>query len=413
MKILWIVNFSMPAVQQQLNLPVSPSGWWLDTISKKLKNLSDVELHIVSLVQENTTYSGNIDGICYRTISISYQDRQIKPSVQFTQRMQELLQEIKPDLIHLQGSEFPIGIPFLKQNNIPVVLSIQGLISEITKKDYSYPELRFWFSPLDWLKEKLRHLKNKKRAESEIWQLQNVDYVIGRTLWDRTHTYFHNKNAKYFYLQECIRKTFMENTWDISNTEPCTIFCAGGLANPLKGFHKIVEAASYLKDEFPQLKLKVCGAYHKGQKIGYHHYLSKWIQKLGMEQHIEFLGSLDEKTMCDTFLKSRMYVMGSSMENSPNTLGEAMCLGVPSVVPFVGGVPSLATDVKEALFYRYEDTKALAYQMRRLLLDENLAVSLGENANQRAKRQYQTDMLSENLASIYGAIISAQKEKRG
>ncbi len=413
MNILWIVNFSMPAVQRKLNLTVPQSGWWLDTISQKLKTQPGTKLYVVSLVQEGgSAFTGEIDDIFYRVIPISYQNRQLKPSSRFVKEMQSLLQEIKPDIIHLQGSEFSIGIPFLQQTEIPVVVSIQGLISEIVKKDYSYPELRFSLSPLDFLMERIRYIKNKKRAESEIWQLEHANYVIGRTLWDRTHTYFHNTKAKYFYLQECIRESFIQNTWDISNTEPYTIFCAGGLASPLKGFHKIVEAASYLVEEFPHLKLKVCGNFNKSQKIGYHHYLTKWIKKLGMENHIEFLGSLDEKSMCDTFLKSRMYVMGSSIENSSNTLGEAMCLGVPSVVPFVGGIPSLATDEKEALFYRYDDTKLLAYQMRRILLNNDLAKRLGQNAKARSQTQYQTANLSDDLCNIYQIVMQQHKESR-
>lgn len=163
-----------------------------------------------------------------------------------------------------------------------------------------------------------------------------------------------------------------------------------------------------MKEEFPSLKLKVCGNFREGEKIGYHHYLVKLIHRLGMMNHVEFVGQLDEKEMCKAFLQSRMYVMGSSMENSPNTLGEAMCLGVPSVVPFVGGVPCLATDEKEALFYRYDDTKVLAYQIRRLLLNPELAEQLGANARERAKKQYASENLADDLMKIYHEILSSE-----
>lgn len=406
MRVLWIVNMMMPDIQKKYEYPLLSSGWWLDTMAKKLASSDGVELVILSLaLGVSEEFQEEINGVLYYVVPVSFSDRQIKPSLTFSKKLAQYVQEIHPDIIHIQGTELTTNQVVYEQKNIPVVVSIQGLISEIVKKDYSYPELKFWFSPLDYLKEKLKHFKNKRRAKSEIWQLKQADYVIGRTLWDRTHTFFHNQNAKYFYLQECIRESFLENTWDISKTEPYTIFCAGGLSNPLKGFHKIVEAASYLVKEFPDLKLKVCGNFRKGEKIGYHHYLKKWIQKLGMQEHIEFLGSLDEKAMCESFLTSRMYVMGSAIENSPNTLGEAMCLGVPSVVPFVGGVPSLVTDEKEALFYRYDDTLALAYQMRRILLNNTLAECLGNNAKERSETQYATENLAENLAKIYQTIL--------
>ena len=116
MKILWVVNFSMPAVQRKLQKTIPQSGWWLDTIAMQLKQQPDVELEVVSLVQgQGNAFCGEIDGVMYRVIPISYKDRQIKPSLGFTAQIEKLIAEIQPDVIHLQGTEFAIGIPFLQQ----------------------------------------------------------------------------------------------------------------------------------------------------------------------------------------------------------------------------------------------------------------------------------------------------------
>ncbi|MCH8476275.1 MAG: glycosyltransferase, partial [Opitutales bacterium] len=47
-----------------------------------------------------------------------------------------------------------------------------------------------------------------------------------------------------------------------------------------------------------------------------------------------------------------MVLLPSLIENSPNTLAEAMMMGVPVVAAYAGGVPSMARDEEEVLLYR-------------------------------------------------------------
>ena len=57
-----------------------------------------------------------------------------------------------------------------------------------------------------------------------------------------------------------------------------------------------------------------------------------------MEDKIEFLGRLSAEGMKQAYLDANVFVMPSTIENSPNSLGEAMLLGVPCVAADVGGV---------------------------------------------------------------------------
>ena len=65
--------------------------------------------------------------------------------------------------------------------------------------------------------------------------------------------------------------------------------------------------------------------------------------------------------MKSEYLKSNVYICPSSIENSPNSLGEAQILGVPCVAAYVGGIPDMIPNMACGTMYRFEEIEMLAY----------------------------------------------------
>lgn len=59
-------------------------------------------------------------------------------------------------------------------------------------------------------------------------------------------------------------------------------------------------------------------------------------------------------------LKSNIFICPSSIENSPNSLGEAQLLGVPCIASFVGGIPDMIPSKACGSMYRFEEIEMLA-----------------------------------------------------
>jgi glycosyltransferase involved in cell wall biosynthesis len=63
-------------------------------------------------------------------------------------------------------------------------------------------------------------------------------------------------------------------------------------------------------------------------------------------------------------------VSASFIENSPNTIGEAMTVGIPIISSFVGGISSILKDEESALLFPSGDYNYLAFQIQRIFNDD-------------------------------------------
>lgn len=104
------------------------------------------------------------------------------------------------------------------------------------------------------------------------------------------------------------------------------------------------------------------------------------------------------------FLKTHVFLCPSAIENSPNSVGEAMLLGVPVVSANVGGVHNLVDDGKDGLLYPKDKPKRLKDSILRIFEDDKLAISLSSNAKAHALRTHDPETNYRRLLDIYHAI---------
>ncbi|MEL7116119.1 MAG: glycosyltransferase family 4 protein, partial [Pseudomonadota bacterium] len=180
-----------------------------------------------------------------------------------------------------------------------------------------------------------------------------------------------------------------------------------------KGAHIAIAALDLLRRDYSDAMLYIAGEDPRTlsprrikRYVGYPVYLLHLIQKLGLERHVVFTGVLDEQAMAARMAEAHVCLMSSIIENSPNTLGEAMLIGAPVVSAACGGAPSMAQDEQEALFYRPEDPAMLAFQVRRIFEDPHLAARLGQAARQRALETHDPDRNLADLIRAYDAILA-------
>lgn len=427
MKILWLTNIMLPMVAEQLHKEASNKEGWLtglaDTILKNQAE-NDLELAVAFPVEQALDGCHGIVEAAGRLAYYGFYENTGAPEqydAGLEARLQRILRDFQPDVVHCFGTEYPHTLAMTRvcEDKNRLLIGIQGLCFKYA--DYymaGLPEkVQKRFLLRDFLKQdnlQIQQQKYVKRGQFEIEALQNTGNVTGRTDWDREAAAAVNPKAKYHFMNETLRANFYGPVWKLENCERYSIFLSQG-NYPIKGLHYVLTALPAILVKYPETKVYVAGDVITGYstlmekiKIGsYGKYCLDLIKKLGLSEKIVFLGRQNSEQMCERYLKSHLFLSPSAIENSPNSVGEAMLLGMPVVSSKVGGVANMLTNGEEGLLYPYQDTDKLAESVCAIFADDAQAVGFGEQARAHARITHNGEQNYRRLLEIYAQIIRA------
>lgn len=411
MKILWITNVELPAIAKYHGRPVYVGGW-MDLASKLIAKQECIELHVLcaSMAYEEV----QIDDIYYSGFSHKNAGKE----------MACVIEQLNPDIIHIWGSEYVHSyeaVNILEKNKMldRALVSIQGLVS--VYPEHYYAGLPFKVLSKKTLYERVKRMgivdackKMKKQGELEKIVFKKVSHCIGRTDWDYACVKQMNDKIVYHKCNEILRSSFYEYEWNLKSCEAFSI--AFSQAHyPIKGLHYMLEALQIIKRKYPAVKLYVLGQSpfivntlkEKIKHSTYMKYLKKLVVKFQLQDNIEWIGSCNEEQMVKHYLRANVFVCASSIENSSNSIGEAMILGLPVVASDVGGIKSLMEHGKEGLLYQADAPYMLADCIMRILGDDKMAEFLGKNARKRAMETHDREKNTIDLLKIYSELTEA------
>ncbi|MCM1503056.1 MAG: glycosyltransferase family 4 protein [Bacteroidales bacterium] len=440
-KVLWFT--SNPCSSASRNNGNVVTGGWHSSLEQAIRQ--DIELEIAYLSPSQKQEEFLHDGVKYYSIapfkSFSYLAFRLKrltmPPIRQEQpileRMCDIIEKSQPDLIHIHGTERCFGLicgrsfhdmtgngrhggggSYICSSGraIPVVISIQGLIGEITRKFFcglGKEEIRRHESLRRKLaKQSAIRMYNEfcHRASTEREILSRAPFILGRTAWDREQTAMMNPGRKYFTVGEIMRKPFFESTWDKSGFGSRIQLVSTLSTGPYKGFENILKTASALRRHGRiDFSWTVIGY---GASDEYVRISEKATGLSSMELGIQFAGRQDAGHVAEMLLDSDIYCQVSHIENSPNSLCEAMLLGMPSIATDVGGTSSMLEDGIEGMLVPDNNPEAYAEAIEKMSSDFQACKAMGESARATALVRHSPQTVRKQLTEAYTSIIGSQ-----
>lgn len=401
-----------------MNQSTIPFGGWLVNAAERLAKENNMEL-LIAFPKNNSNAVEVLKGEKIKYFSFPTINSNNTEMLEDNPYLLTIIEQSKPDIVHIFGTELPHSLAMInicKIKKIKAVASIQGLISFIAKhytmgipkkvlKSYTLRDL----IKQDNIKQQQQNFEN--RGKYEVEALQKVTHIIGRTQWDRACTSIIHQEAQYYYCNETLRSVFYQHQWELNKCEKHSIFLSQG-SYPVKGLHFMLEAMCFVMKRYPKTKLYIGGnditktnTWKEKLKLSsYGKYIKQLIKKNKLENNIVFTGVLNEEKMCDRFLKSHVFVSSSTIENSPNSLGEAMILGVPSVSSNVGGVADFVKHNEDGFLYQADAAYMLAYYICEIFKDDELALFFSKHAKIKAANLFNVESNHSNLLGIYHKI---------
>ena len=401
---MWFTNDPLPIVAVHAGRKASVSGAWMPSLLHHLSRTPGIHVDVVS-AHRGTDYHFQAEEVDYFVISQPRFQSFFSCTKRDLEKCLALVRERDPDLIHVHGTERFYGlISARKLTPKPSVISLQGLLGACIPNFFGALSVRDL-----WRSERLVELATRRGLlwryrdyllgagrEREI--LAGAKAFMGRTEWDRAQLKSINPGAKYYHVDEILRDEFEESRWDVSECERHSIIFTNA-GEPRRGVEILLCALVLIRRNFPNAKVRLAGG--TGNRAGYHRFVRRMIDESGLSNSVELLGDLDASAMVKELSRAHVFATSSYIENSTNSLCEAMQVGLPCVATYVGGIPSLVEDGQTGLLFPAGDAPLLAEAIMRIFRDDDLARVLGQSARAEASRRHAPERVVSQLLEAY------------
>lgn len=177
---------------------------------------------------------------------------------------------------------------------------------------------------------------------------------------------------------------------------PFRILAVGRLVEP-KGFRYLMHACRLLRDRRVDLSCEIIGGPVEPVDTMTWVELRMLQSELGLESAVHFRGAQPFSAVLAACHRADVFVLpcvrgqDGSHDITPNSLIEAMAMGLPVVSCTSGAIPEIVEHERDGLLVPPNDERALADAIERLMGDARLSSTLGAAARRKVEERFDID----------------------
>lgn len=173
-----------------------------------------------------------------------------------------------------------------------------------------------------------------------------------------------------------------------------------------KGFHFLIDAVAFLKDDIPDIRLHIVGdGPYRGE-------LEKKIKKLNLKDHVILEKLVPDERLATLYNESDIFVLANVMlengdvEGCPVVFSEASGNRLPVIGGEEGGASTAIDTGKTGYILNPRDVELLADRIREVLLNPELARSMGEAGFEKVMRDHTGPVTGNKFFQAVQTLVS-------
>jgi len=294
--------------------------------------------------------------------------------------IRKILKNEKPDIIHSHLYAGDIFAKLTSSLECKLIATIHGADPRWNNKNEMNLSIKVWL-----LLEKLRkpyYIAVSNYVKSKLHKVLSIPE-------SKIFQVYNGIDLTKFKFKDIEEKTFVP-----------TIIQVGRLAEE-KGHIISIKAFKIVKQHFPKARLLFVGDGY------YRTTIANEVKKFKLDDSIYFLGERDD--VYNILEDAHVLWMPSFREGLPLSVLEAMACGLPVIASNTGGLPEVVSDEKTGYLINVGAFEQLADKTIKILLDKNLAKSMGIEGRKKVEELFSIEKTADNYLDIYKKILNIQK----
>jgi len=292
------------------------------------------------------------------------------------------LREIKPAIVHAQGTERDCAISAVFQK-VPKVLTIHGNMRAITKLHRHSP-LSFWGI----------------QSQLEAFCLPRFAGVVCISKY--TQQQVSDLAKKTWLLPNATENLFFESRPPAVDPSSPPLVLVVANVDGRKNQNDLIRALDPLACRL-RFALKFYG------RCGEDSYGKEFRSLLETRPWCSWGGMIGRENLRDEFARATVLFLPTREDNCPMAVLEAQASGVPVIASNVGGVPDLVEDGVTGLLTNPDFPSSMPIALEKILSDKVLAARLAEGGRKKALARYHPNVIATRHLKIYEEVLSARR----